>query len=109
MISKSIVFGVCGAAAFAASAQRLDVGPELWDRPRTGAAVLANESVKSAALAVLARPEARIVIHHAPGQEPAVQAEELRAWLGALAIDPQRVVLRGDLEPASAIKIEVLP
>jgi hypothetical protein len=108
-MSKPIVFGICTAAAFAANAQRLDVGPELWDRPRTGAAVLAHESVKSAALAVLERPEARIVIHHAAGQEPAVQAEELRAWLAALAIDPQRIVLRADLEPASAIKIEVLP
>jgi hypothetical protein len=106
---RSVVFGISTAAAFASNAQRLDIGPELWDRPRTGAAVLAHDSIKSAALAVLARPEARIVIHHAAGQEPAVQAEELRAWLGALAIDPQRIVLRGDLEPASAIKIEVLP
>ena len=106
---RSIFVGVYAAAACAAYAQTIEVAPELWDRPRTGSALLAQDSVKSAVLAALARPEAQIVIHHSAGQDPQVQAEELRSWLGALAIDTRRIALRSDLGPGAAIKIEILP
>jgi hypothetical protein len=49
------------------------------------------------------------VIHHAPAQEPELQAEELRSWLGALAIDPRRIALRGDLAAGTPIRMEVIP
>ena len=106
---RSILVGVYAAAACAAHAQTIEVAPELWDRPRTGSALLAQDSVKSAVLAALARPEAQIVIHHSAGQDPLVQAEELRSWLGALAIDTRRIALRSDLGPGAAIRIEILP
>ena len=106
---RLILAGVYAAAAFQAPAQTIDIAPELWDRPRTGGALLAHESVKGAVRAALAKPEAQIVIHHSAGQEPLVQAEELRSWLGALAIDTRRIALRSDLEPGAALKIEILP
>ena len=69
---------------------------ELWDRPRSGGAVLALEAVKPCIAAFNRDPAARLVIHHDPAGEPALMAEELRAWLMALALDAERMELAGD-------------
>ncbi len=100
------MLGVC---PFAALAQTHEVPGELWDRPRTANVIVSEDSVKRAVAALLDKPESQLVIHHAGGQEPLVQAEELKSWLGALAIDTRRIALRGDLAAGSPIKIEVLP
>jgi hypothetical protein len=92
-----------------AIAQSVEIPRELWDRPRTGRAVLEQESVKQAVLVALAQPESQIVIHHGSAQELLLQAEELRSWLGALAIDTRRVVLRSDLAAQDPLKIEIVP
>lgn len=84
------------------------VGPELWDRPRSGSVVAEQPAVKQAVNAYLARPGARLVIHHAAGQEPLLQVEELRAWLIALAVETGRVSLSRDLKPGEPLKIEVI-
>jgi hypothetical protein len=97
--------GMCCAPVFA---QTTDVPAELWDRPRTGALVLAQESVKRVVVAALAEPSAQIVIYHPAGQEQQIQAEELRSWLGALAIDPRRIALRGDARPGAPMKMELV-
>ena len=47
------------------------------------------------------------VIHHGYGQEALLQAEELRMWLMALAIDGARVSLINDVKPKEPLKIEV--
>jgi hypothetical protein len=96
-------------AASQTHAQTFEVPPELWDRPRTARAVLDQENVRRAVTAALAKPEAQIVIHHRPGQEPLVQAEELRSWLAALAIDSRRTVLRADAAPGASITLEITP
>jgi hypothetical protein len=70
---------------------------------------LSQENVKSIVAAALAQPDAQILIHHARGQEPQIQAEELRSWLGALAIDTRRIALRNDLGAGASIKMEVMP
>ena len=107
-VLRSLALVALSGCAAAALGQTHDVPPELWDRPRTGAAILAQQGVKSAVTAALAQRGAQLVIHHGAGQEPLLQAEELRSWLGALAIDPQRIVLRGDLAAGSAMKIEIV-
>jgi hypothetical protein len=99
---------ICGLSCAGAFAQTAEVPSEFWDRPRTGALVLAQENVKRVVVAALAEPHARIVIHHPAGQEPQIQAEELRSWLGALAIEPRRVVLRGDLASGAPMKMELV-
>jgi len=101
-----VLAALCAPPAFA---QTFEVPPELWDRPRTARAVLDQENLKRAVAAALAKPEAQIVIHHAPGQEPLVQAEELRSWLAALAIDSRRTVLRADAAPGASITLEITP
>jgi hypothetical protein len=95
------------ASPMIAAAQSFDVRAELWDRPRTAVLVAADPSVRQAVLEMLRRPQSRLVIRHAAGQEALLQAEELRSWLGALAIDPRRTELRGDLNAGAQIKLEV--
>jgi hypothetical protein len=109
VISRTIIAAAIALSGATAFAQSFDVPAELWDRPRTGRAVLDQENLKRAVGAALARPEAQIVIHHGAGQEREVQAEELKSWLAALAIDTRRVILRADASSGAAMRIEVTP
>ncbi len=95
-------------AAFAAMAQTFVVPPELWDRPRSGKAVLEQPAVRQAVSAWLAQPGAHLVLRHGSGPESLLAAEELRSWLAALAIEPARITLRNDLKPAEPLRIEVV-
>jgi len=92
-----------------ALAQPHEVPAELWDRPRTARAVASQDSVKRAVTALLAQPDARLVIRHPTGQESLLQAEELRSWLGALAVDTRRILLRSDLSAGSPMQLEIAP
>ena len=108
MLRSSLILA-CLACSVTASAQGVDVAPELWDRPRTGRAILEQENIKRAIGLALEKPDAQIVIHHATGREPLVQAEELKSWLTALAIDSRRIALRADGAAGSPMRLEVLP
>ena len=95
-------------AAFAAAAQTFVVPPELWDRPRSGKAVLEQPAVRQAVNVLLAQPGARLVVRHGPEPESLHAAEELRLWLSALAIEPPRIALRNDLKPSEPLQMEVV-
>lgn len=90
----------------AGAAQAADIAPELWDRPRSAQTVMAQPAVRQAVAALQARSDARLQIVHGPRQEAQLQAEELRAWLIALAVEGSRVHLRAG--PAAAtIRLEI--
>jgi hypothetical protein len=91
----------------AAEIESLRIPVEFWDRPRSGATFITLAEVKQAIGTMLARPQAGVVIRHPPGTESVLQAEELRAWLIAHAIEPHRIALRADLAPRSALLLEV--
>jgi hypothetical protein len=99
----------CGAMLIAldAAAQSFVVPPELWDRPRTGRAVLEHPVLRQAVGAWLAQPGARLVVHHGAGQEPSLAAAELRAWLAAFAVESARIVLRNELQPSEPLRLEI--
>jgi hypothetical protein len=97
-----------GLAGAADGAELLAVAPELWDRPRSARAVIEQPAVREAVRAHLAAPGSRIVIHHGYGQNPLLQAEELRAWLMTLAVDATRISLLNDVKPGESLKIEVV-
>jgi hypothetical protein len=99
------------ACAFTVSAQAADIfmlSLELWDRPRTARAVLDQPAVKQALNLHLSQPGSRLVIHHGYGQDPLLQAEELRAWLMALAVDGARISLVNDVKSHQSLDIEVV-
>lgn len=93
--------------AAAAEGTANEVPPELWDRPRSGRAVLAVPAVKRVLGELASAPTAQLTIRHAPGVETSGQAEELRAWLVSHAIDAERIVLRSDLAARQPIRLEV--
>ncbi len=93
----------------AAEVQTHQVPAELWDRPRTARAIVEQDAIKRAVSATLAQPAAQLVIRHGIGPDSLSQAEELRSWLGALAIDTRRIVLRNDPAPGASMQIEIVP
>jgi hypothetical protein len=84
-----------------------EVPPELWDRPRSGRAVLAVPAVQRVLGELASAPAAQLTIRHAPGVEATGQAEELRAWLVSHALDAERIVLRPDLAARQSIQLDV--
>ncbi|MEO8442017.1 MAG: hypothetical protein ABI547_05980 [Betaproteobacteria bacterium] len=98
----------CAAAVVAHAGDLFAVAPDLWDRPRSARAVLDQPAVRQALDQYLGQPAARLVIHHGFGQEPLLQAEELRMWLMALAVDGARVSLASSARPKEPLKIEVI-
>ena len=101
-------FGFGALSSMAALAQ-VTIPVEFWDRPRTGERVAATEPIRQVVQDALGKPDTRVLIRHAPTTEQVMQAEELRSWLAALAIDPRRVVLRADLAPGAQSTIELGP
>lgn len=98
MFSAAILWPLPGAAA--------DLAPELWDRPRSAQAVMAQPAVQQVVAAYQANNAARIMIVHGTRQEAQLQAEELRAWLVALAVEGERLKLRAD-PSAVVLRLEV--
>ena len=94
-------------SSLAADSPVAEVPVELWDRPRTGRIVMALPAVRQAVGALNAKPESRLTIRHAPGSEPVLQAEELKAWLVAHAVEPGRISLRPDSSLRQAMRLEV--
>lgn len=103
LLLASIALG----ASAQACAQSFTVPAELWDRPRSGTAVMEPFAIRQAVVAWLARPGGRLTVHHGTSPESLVQAEELRAWLISLAIEADHVLLRNDLTPSELLRIEV--
>jgi hypothetical protein len=94
-------------AMLAGQAQAADLAPEFWDRPRSAQTVLAQPAIRQAVAALQYRSDARMLIVHGTRQESQAQAEELRAWLVALAVESARVQLRADLA-AATIRLEIV-
>jgi hypothetical protein len=106
--SKVLLAIVFAGAPLIATAQSFVVPPELWDRPRSAAAVLAQPAIRQAVDRCLALPGSRLVVRHGATQEWQLAAEEMRSWLIALALEPGRITLRNDLKPSGPLVLEVL-
>ena len=91
------------------AAELCTVPAELWDRPRTGKAVLAQATIKPCIAAFAQRPLSRLVIHHGVTAEQLLLAEELRAWLAALALDIKRMDLASvaNMKSSDPLSIEI--
>ena len=96
------------AIAGGAAAQGFVVPQALWDRPRTARAVLEQAAIRDAVKAHLEHEGSRLMLHHGPTQDALLQAEELRAWLMALALESSRVTLQNDLRIDDPLRIEVV-
>jgi hypothetical protein len=68
-------------APLAGFAQSFVVPAELWDRPRSGAAVLAQPAVRQAVERCLAAEGSRLLVRHAARLDAQLAAEELRSFI----------------------------
>jgi hypothetical protein len=102
----AVVAALAGTAG-GAIAQSFVVSPELWDRPRTGRTVLEQTAIREAVKTHLGRQESRLLVHHGPTEESRLLAEELRAWLIALALESSRVTLQNDLKLGEPLRLEI--
>jgi hypothetical protein len=89
------------------AAQGAELPPEFWDRPRSAQAVLAQPVIWQAVAVLQSRSDTRLRIVHGPHQEAVLQAEELRAWLIALAVENTRVLMRAETA-AAVIRLEIV-
>lgn len=107
-IGRAVLLGWCWLVVGPALGQSWEVSPELWEKPRSGVAVRAQESLRQCVDGYLVQPGARILIHHVDSEESLLQAEELRAWLIALAVEAARVELAADLKPNRNLNVELI-
>lgn len=97
------------ACAFGAAAvESYTIPPELWDRPRSGRALLDHPAVRQAVHGYLAQAGRKLVIHHSAGQEPLLYAEELRSWLIALAVNGDDILLRSNRNRGEPLTLELM-
>ena len=90
-----------------AHAERTALPAELWDSPRSAALIVAQPVLQHSVAELLAHPGARLLIHHGGSDEAISQAEELRAWLIALAVDSKRIELNTDND-ARSLSVELI-
>lgn len=82
------------------------VPADFWFTPRSAQNVLQQPDIRAAVTDWLQQPGSMLRLHHAPGDESALQADELRYWLMALALDGKRILLQADLPPNQPIQLE---
>ena len=83
------------------------VPSEFWERPRTGKAVLEQPALRQSVSALLSKSSATLMIHHSNDEEALLRAEELRAWLMALAVEATWIGVTGDLPGSAELQIEL--
>lgn len=83
------------------------VSSEFWERPRNGKAVLEQAALRQCVTALLLTPGSILVIHHNDDEEASLRAEELRAWLIALAVEVNRIDMVADLPGSTELQLEL--
>lgn len=90
-----------------AHAERTALPAEFWYSPRSAALVVAQPVLQHSVAELLAHPAAHLLVHHGGSDESISQAEELRAWLIALAVDSRRIDLKAD-DGSRGLNLEVV-
>ena len=88
---------------------RLRVLGEAVGRQIASASELNEAADFDAVKAHLEHEGSRLVLHHGPTEDALLRAEELRAWLTALALESSRMTLQNDLGAGDPLRIEVVP
>jgi hypothetical protein len=87
-------------------AESFSLDAETWARPRSGDTWLHNPTLVQALAAFERMPSGVIVLAHAPGDDGALWAEELRSWLVALGVPSAKIDVKVD-DAASGVTLDV--
>ena len=80
------------------------VPSSFWDWPRSGEAILSSKEMQPCISAYLADSKSTLIIRHGTGVDSALHADELRAWLISLAVNPSRIHDAADLPEGLSIE-----
>ncbi len=80
-----------------------------WARPRSGDALVAEPALAASVDALLATPDSILLIRHPGGDEGALWASELEAWLVALGIASDRIERVPGSRSGDQLELEVRP
>ena len=96
-------------AAFSLAAFGRDCVPsdELWSKPRNAASILADKAIRQCVSPLLEDAGARLRLRHAPDEEAQLRAADLRWWLIALGLEPNRVALAEDRKATEPLILEL--
>ncbi len=76
-----------------------------WARPRSGQALLQMPVLRQAVAAL--GQDGRLVIHHPPGEDGVVWADQLAHWLVALGVPSGRIASVGDGGRDDALLLQI--
>lgn len=79
-----------------------------WAGPRSAERILQMDGVRPAVREVLASSTNRLRLRFPGGDEGRLWVEELRSWLWALGLAPERIELRPGSSAEDVIELEVL-
>lgn len=86
---------------------RVEISATEWARPRSAATIVQLTSLNTLIGHFNKRPESRIVIRYAGGDESSLWAEELRAWLTSLGVPTDRTELQAGHVAADVLELEL--
>jgi len=81
------------ASAPVAAAERVELGPELWQLPRSGRMVSGLDPLRRIVEEFERDPAQRVAIRHPGGDAGTAWATEVRDWLVAMGIASEHIVL----------------
>lgn len=79
-----------------------------WAGPRSGERILQMDGIRPAVQEVLSSSSNRLRLKYPGGDEGRLWVEELRSWLWALGLAPERIELRPGSLTKDLIELEVL-
>ena len=92
-MSGMLLSGVLLAVPGLVVAESWTLEADAWARPRSGEVVADMAPVREAVQAWLAEEDARLIVRYPGGESGQLWASELRGWLVALGLEPDRVEL----------------
>ena len=107
MSKRLLMFFFCAAIPLAAFGQDCVPSDALWAKPRTGAAILADSGIRSCVLPLLNNMQASLTLRHTPDEEAVSRAEDLRWWLVAMGLEPDRIRLAAHPDNAQPLVLEL--
>lgn len=102
------IFCLC-LAGFSLAAFGGDCVPsdELWSKPRSAATILADKGIRECVLPMLGKSNALLRLRHATDEDSQWRASDLRWWLIALGLEPDRVVLEPNAKATEPLVLEL--
>jgi hypothetical protein len=100
-------FFLCAVIGQADVSYGATITEEQWSRPRTGAMIISLRELSGLINRLDRFPNRHLVLRYRTGDDGILSVEELRAWLIALGIPSDRIVLIPGLHQTGVVDIRI--